>query len=66
MIVIADTAPINYLVLIGEDDLLPKLYGQVVLPSTVRRELQAERSPDPVQEWAKTPPACRAPAVAVT
>ncbi len=39
MIVIADTAPINYLVLIGEDALLPKLYGEVVIPPAVLREL---------------------------
>ena len=57
MIVIADTAPINYLVLIGEDALLSKLYGEVVVPSAVLRELLAERSPAPVQQWAKTLPA---------
>lgn len=57
MIVIADTGPINYLVLIGEDALLPRLYGEVVIPSTVLRELLAEGSPTPVQQWARALPA---------
>ena len=36
MIVVADTSPINYLVLIKEIEILPKLYGKVVIPQTVR------------------------------
>jgi predicted nucleic acid-binding protein len=39
MIVVADTSPINYLILIGEIDILPKMYGSVVVPQTVREEL---------------------------
>ena len=39
MIVIADTSPINYLILIGEIDVLPALYGQVLIPPSVREEL---------------------------
>ena len=27
MIVVADTTPLNYLILIGHSDILPKLYG---------------------------------------
>jgi len=30
MIVAADTSPINYLVLIKEIDILPRMYGEVV------------------------------------
>lgn len=41
MIVIADTAPINYLVLIGEQNLLPTLFGQVIVPEMVLQELLA-------------------------
>jgi predicted nucleic acid-binding protein len=36
MIVVADTSPINYLILIEEIDILPKMYGSVVVPQTVR------------------------------
>lgn len=39
MIVVADTSPINYLVLIEQIGILPKMYGRVVIPHTVREEL---------------------------
>jgi len=32
MIVIADTSPICYLILIQAIDLLPKLYGRILIP----------------------------------
>ena len=32
MVVISDTSPLNYLVLIGQTEVLPKLYGEVVIP----------------------------------
>ena len=35
MIVIADTSPLNYLVLIGEVDLLQKLFFRVLIPEGV-------------------------------
>ena len=38
-LIIADTGPINYLVLIGSIDLLPILFENVILPSAVRAEL---------------------------
>jgi len=40
MLVVADTTPINYLVLIGQIDLLASLYEQVVIPSAVAAELR--------------------------
>jgi predicted nucleic acid-binding protein len=51
MIVIADTSPLNYLVLIGEVDLLRRLYRQVVIPEAVLRELQHPETPTAVSEW---------------
>ncbi len=56
MIVIADTSAINYLILIGDVQLLSGLYGGVVLPPAVRRELLASHSPEPVRRWTSTPP----------
>ena len=38
-LIIADTGPINYLVLIGNIDLLPVLFDKVILPSAVQAEL---------------------------
>jgi hypothetical protein len=39
MIVVADTGPLHYLVLIGAADVLPPLYHRVVTPQTVLEEL---------------------------
>ena len=51
MIVVADTSPINYLVLIQEIDILPKMYGSVVVPQTVRDELVRLSAPQLVRSW---------------
>lgn len=56
MIVVSDTSPICYLLLIGEIELLPQLYGQVLIPQIVQQELADERSPTVVQAWISQPP----------
>ena len=56
-LVIADTGPINYLILIGHVDVLPRLFERVVLPSTVRSELSDQGAPPQVQAWIADPPA---------
>ena len=56
MIVIADTSPINYLILIGEIDVLPALYGQVLIPPSVREELDRQLTPQIVRRWIARPP----------
>jgi predicted nucleic acid-binding protein len=38
-VVVADTSPLNYLLLIGEISVLPALYGQIVIPQEVMTEL---------------------------
>ena len=50
--VIADTAPLNYLVLIDAVDLLSRLYDGVVIPKIVHAELQSARAPVKVSRWA--------------
>ena len=42
MIAVADTSPVCYLILIGEIDLLPKLFSQVLVPEAVLAELLHE------------------------
>jgi predicted nucleic acid-binding protein len=55
-IVIADTGPINYLVLIGHIDILPALFDKIILPAAVRDELNNADSPGQVQDWIAAPP----------
>ena len=57
MIVIADATPLNYLVLIGHADILPRLFDQVLIPSAVMNELQRSRTPEIVRAWIAAPPA---------
>jgi predicted nucleic acid-binding protein len=40
MIVVADTSPLNYLVLLGHIEILAKIYAEIVVPRTVLDELQ--------------------------
>src|SRR5262249_27631847 len=56
MIVIADTSPINYLILIREIDVLPALYGRILTPVSVCEELQRPRAADAVRLWMSRPP----------
>jgi predicted nucleic acid-binding protein len=57
MLVVADTSPLNYLVLIGCIDILPQLHEKVLIPSAVRRELLSFDAPPAVREWATKLPA---------
>ena len=56
MIVIADTTPLHYLVLLKQADLLPRLFRRVLIPPAVFRELQAKETPEPVRSWMETLP----------
>lgn len=56
MIVVSDTTPLNYLIIIGHIDLLHRLYGQVIVPTTVANELRHPGAPAPVREWIANPP----------
>jgi len=56
MIVIADTSPINYLILIGEIEVLPALFRRVLVPPSVSEELKRPRAPDVVRMCIAQPP----------
>ncbi len=56
MIVIADTSPINYLIRIDEIAVLPKIYGRVIVPPSVRDELRNAGAPESVRLWISKPP----------
>lgn len=56
MIVIADTGPINYLVLIDAVEVLQPLYTRVIVPQAVVEELSQQGTPAPVLAWIRQPP----------
>ncbi len=56
MTVVADTSAICYAILIGCEDLLPKLFGRVHIPQAVRAELSAAGAPQRVLAWMQNPP----------
>jgi len=57
MLVVSDSTPLHYLVLIGEIDLLRELYGTVVVPAAVVEELSALQAPVEVRRWVADAPA---------
>jgi predicted nucleic acid-binding protein len=57
MLVVADTSPVHYLVLIQHEAILPGLYEQVAIPPAVLADLQQSRTPDLVRAWVTHPPA---------
>jgi predicted nucleic acid-binding protein len=56
-LVVADTGPLNYLVLTGDIELLPKLFGRVLAPQGVRDELADRDAPAAVRAWVAQKPA---------
>jgi predicted nucleic acid-binding protein len=56
VIVVADTSPLRYLILIEHIHVLPDLYGPVLVPPAVIAELNQERTPDLVKVWLSNMP----------
>ena len=56
MIVVADTSPLNYLVLLGHIEIVAKIYAEVLVPQTVLDELQDSDAPAEVRAWVSAPP----------
>ena len=56
MIVVADSSPLHYLILLEQAPLLHRFYGDVLVPEAVAVELRAARAPQPVREWMSRPP----------
>jgi len=55
-LVIADTGPINYMLLIGHIEILPALFERVTLPTAVKEELSHPGAPALVRDWILAPP----------
>ena len=56
MIIVADSTPIHYLILIGEIEVLKELFGGVIIPQAVFEELRRDRTPLPVRNWIDSDP----------
>ena len=56
MIVVSDTSPLNYLVLLGVEHVLPQLFGEVYIPPAVLTELSRRETPDAVRNFVSQPP----------
>ncbi|HVE71586.1 MAG TPA: DUF3368 domain-containing protein [Thermoanaerobaculia bacterium] len=56
MIVVADSSPLHYLILLDQAEILRRLYGNVLVPDAVAAELSAASAPRLVNEWMSHPP----------
>ena len=58
MIVVSDTSPLNYLVLIDLQHILPELFERILIPAAVRDELQsAGEAPEAIERFMAAAPA---------
>jgi predicted nucleic acid-binding protein len=55
-VIISNTTPINYLVLIDQINVLRRLYAHVMIPQAVFGELQDEGTPGKVKAWVASHP----------
>jgi predicted nucleic acid-binding protein len=51
-LVVSDASPLNYLVLVGVQEILPNLYGSILVPDQVIDELKHAGTPAVVSQWA--------------
>lgn len=56
-LVVADTGPLNYLILIEAIDVLPKLFEKIFVPAAVQDELAHPDAPAAVRAWIARVPA---------
>ena len=56
MLVVSDTSPLNYLVLVEAVNVLPKLFLEVYAPPAVLAEMCHSKAPQIVRSWALNPP----------
>ena len=57
MIVVADTAPLNYLIRIDKIGIIESLYRTILIPHAVVDEMLARKAPQRVRAWAQNRPA---------
>ncbi|PTY01979.1 DUF3368 domain-containing protein [Verrucomicrobia bacterium LW23] len=55
-VVVSDTTPLNYLVLTGAEELLPRLFTTIHVPTAVVLELSHAQTPAVVRDFIQKPP----------
>jgi predicted nucleic acid-binding protein len=57
MIAVCDMGPLHYLVLLGCDHILPRIFERVITARVViEQEMADPHTPEPVRQWATQPP----------
>ena len=56
MIVVADSSPLRYLIVLGQSELLPGMFGETWIPSAVVSELSTTATPSLVRTFLRNPP----------
>jgi predicted nucleic acid-binding protein len=56
-VVVSDSSPINFLVRLGAENVLPQLFARVFVPVEVVEELTDASAPEVVRSFAASPPA---------
>jgi predicted nucleic acid-binding protein len=54
--VVSNTSPLNYLILIEAIEVVPRLYECVIIPPSVYQELRAPETPEVVRSWIERHP----------
>lgn len=56
MIIVSDTTPLHYLIVVKRAELLATLFGAIIIPEAVFAEMAHDKTPVIVQEWLTAPP----------
>jgi predicted nucleic acid-binding protein len=56
-LIVADNSPLNLLVQLGQAEVLPKLFSEVLIPPQVAQEMRHPKAPPTVQTFLAAPPA---------
>jgi predicted nucleic acid-binding protein len=57
-VIVSDSSPIRYIVLIGEARIIGMLYGRILIPEAVYSELQQQQTPESVRAWLRNSVEC--------
>jgi predicted nucleic acid-binding protein len=56
MVVVSDTTPLNYLIQLGQIEVLQRRFRRIIIPNAVLGEMLHPKAPMAVRDWAKSLP----------